>query len=390
MNVQNTTKKHKIAVVIDSFTRGGVAMAAQVFLQFLAQEHYEITLFVREFDPEKMLSVPEDVVCLPWESKCILSPFNRVMMLLNWRNFGKKKVYRAKERSMFPGEYDCAIAYQMVANDVTVVTLVKIRAKRKVLWLHGKKNFLEKDLPFYDNLYAKADEIVCVSLETEERFRRLMPKCANKTVTIHNLYDIPEILERAALPAEDMDVNDPAVKIVSVGRLSKEKGFDRVPEVARRLMDTGYDFKWYIVGDGDQRHTVETWLHEKQVADRVHLLGHRGNPYPYVQKCDLYVQPSYTEGFCTSTMEAKILHKPVVTTDVPGMREQFVDGENGLIVESSVEGIYDGVRRLLDSPELRARIAEKLRMEPVPNEEVLRQTMAVIDGTKDSICWRAR
>lgn len=376
-------KKSKIAVVIDSYTRGGVAMAAQVFLQFLAGAHYDIMLFVRKYDPDHMLPVPEGVECRPWGEERIFSPVNRLRAVLNWRNFGRKAVYEARCRQMLPGEYDCAIGYQMVANDVTVMTLEKLRAKRKVLWLHGKKKFAEKDLAFYDDLYARADRIVCVSLETEERFRGLMPRCAGKTVTIHNLYDIPSILARAQAPAADMDTGSGAVKIVSVGRISREKGFDRVAEAARRLTDAGYDIRWYIIGDGEQRAAVEADIRQKQVSDRVFLLGHRTNPYPYVRLCDIYVQPSYTEGFCTSTMEAKILGRPVVTTDVPGMREQFVSGENGLIVESSADGIYEGIRQLLDDPALRARIAETLRTEPVDNAQVLRQTMAAIDGPED-------
>lgn len=373
-------EKTKIAVVIDSYNRGGVAMAARVFLQFLAQEQYDITLFVRAYDPANMLPVPTGVKCCPWENTQSFSPVNRLQVLRNWRNFGKKTIYRARCRKEFPGEYDCAIAYQMVANDVTVVTLEKICAKRKILWLHGRKRFLQKDLPFYDELYAKADQIVCVSLDTEAYFQQLMPKCAHKTVTIHNLYDIPLIRQQALSAAGEMDVRPGRINIVSVGRLTKEKGFDRVPEVARRLTDTGYDFRWYVVGDGDKRAGVEADIQKKCVEHKVHLLGHKTNPYPYIQNCDIYVQPSYSEGFCTSTMEAKILCKPVVATDVPGMREQFVSGENGLIVESSVDGIYEGVRRLLDSPTLRDSIVNKLRTEPVPNEEVLRQTMEVIAG----------
>ena len=116
------------------------------------------------------------------------------------------------------------------------------------------------------------------------------------------------------------------------------------------------------------------------MADAVHLLGHQSNPYPYIQQCDIYVQPSYTEGFCTSTMEAKILGKPVVTTDVPGMREQFVSGENGLIVESSEDGLYQGIKQLLDHPELMAKIVQNLQAAPISNDEVLRQTMEVIEG----------
>lgn len=373
-------EKFKIAFVIDGYTRGGVALAMQVLLEFLARENYEITLFVKNYDTKTMLPLPEGIVCLPWPKEDAFSFGNRLMQILNWRNFGKKAVYAARCRQIFPGEYDCAVAYQMVQNEVTVATLEKIRAKRKVLWLHGKKNFREKDLPFYDDLYAKADKIVCVSLETEERFQGLMPKCAGKTVTIHNLYDIPFIQAQAMKPAEDLSLETDAVKIVSVGRISKEKGFDRVPAVVQRLSAEGYDVQWYIVGDGNTRESVEADIREKQLENRIHLLGHRKNPYPYVAQCDLYVQPSYTEGFCTSTMEAKILCKAVVTTDVPGMREQFVSGENGLIVESSVDGLYEGIKRLLDHPELMEKMTENLRNEPVPNEEVLRQTMAVIEG----------
>lgn len=370
----------KIAVIIDRYFRGGVALALQVLLQELAGEDYRITLFVRDLGASALLPLPEGVECRSWGRET-LSPGNRLRALLSWRNAGRQKVYRARCRRELPGEYDCAIAYHMVVNDVAVMALEKIKARRKILWVHNKKTFRDWDLAFYDDLYSKADKIVCVSLETEERFKRLMPKCAHKTVTIHNLYDIPLIRSRAQQSAGDMDVSDKAVKIVSVGRISKEKGFDRVAEVTRRLTDAGYDIRWYIVGDGNTRAAVEADIREKQVEDRVILLGHRENPYPYVANCDIYVQPSYTEGFCTSTMEAKILGKAVVTTDVPGMAEQFVSGENGLIVESSADGLFDGIRRLLDEPGLRARIEEKLGAEPVSNGEVLRRTMAAIDGT---------
>lgn len=374
------TQKFRLAVLVDSYNRGGVALALQAFLLFLPKNQYEITLFIRSWDPKKMLPVPEGVRCVPWESESTFSPCNRLMALLSWRNFGRKQVYETRCSRVLPGEFDCAVAYQMISTPVTVTTLEKVRAKRKVLWLHGKKNFREKDLAFYDDLYSKADKIVCVSLETEERFRSLMPRSADKTVTIHNLYDIPFIQEQAKKSSERMVRYPGSVTLVSVGRISKEKGFDRVPAVVRKLIDDGYDIHWYIIGDGDRRAALETALGENGTADRVHLLGHQDNPYPYVDNCDIYVQPSYTEGFCTSTMEAKILCKPVITTDVPGMREQFVSGKNGLIVESSTEGLYEGIRQLLDFPDLRKRIEHTLRMEPITNDAVLRQTIEAIEG----------
>lgn len=378
--MDETAHKLKIAVLVDSYTRGGVALALQVFLQFLPKDRYDITLFVREYREGQMLPVPEGVTCCPWGGRRKFSLVNRLGVLSSWRNFGKKAIYQARCRAMLPGEYDCSIGYQMVANDVAVMALEKVQAKRKVLWLHGKKNFREQDLFFYDRIYSKADKIVCVSLETEARFQCLMPQSAHKTVTIHNLYDIPLIRSKAQAQAEGMETHPGAVTIVSVGRISKEKGFDRVPSVTRLLLEAGYDIHWYIVGDGDKRADLEAELREKNVQAHVHLLGHRSNPFPYVKNCDIYVQPSYTEGFCTSTMEAKILEKPVVATDVPGMAEQFVSGENGLIVESSVEGIYEGIRQLIDTPELREKIMNRLRTEQVSNEEVLCQTMEAIEG----------
>ncbi len=370
-------EKFKIAVLVDSFARGGVAQALQVMLQFLPKDRYDITLFIKKTGGD-MLPIPEGIRWLPIPDERQCSLGNRVMELLSVRNFSKKQVYAARSHGMLPGEYDCAVGYQMVSNEITVLTLEKVRAKRKLLWLHGEKKYREQDRPFFDALYAGADRIVCVSLDTEKRFRGLMKVSGQKTVTIHNFYDIPAIRSRAAEPAEGMVPH--AVTIASVGRISKEKGFDRVPAVMELLLGAGYDVHWYIVGDGNTRPELEAELGKRELLDRVHLLGHRKNPYPYIRACDLYVQPSYTEGFCTSTMEAKILYKSVVTTDVPGMREQFVSGENGLIVESSAEGIFDGIRQLLDDPALRERIENKLRREPITNDEVLRQTMAVIEG----------
>lgn len=375
-------KPIRIAIVVDIYSHGGVAVALRDLLRELEKESYQVTLFIHRFDPARLLPLPEGVEVRPWEPAQPFALPSRLLTLLNWRNYSRKTVYQTRGLKMFPGEYDCAIGYNMALNDVTVVALEKIRAKRKILWLHAKKTFRDKDLAFYDALYAKADQIVCVSLETEARFRGLMPSCADKTVTIHNFYDIPSIRSQAQLPAEGMDHGPGSMSIVSVGRLSREKGFDRVPAVAEKLLHAGYGFRWYIIGDGDKRAEIEAAIRDRHLEDRVRLLGHRSNPFPYVQQCDIYVQPSYTEGFCTSTMEAKILYKPVVTTDVPGMGEQFVSGENGLIVESSVDGLVSGIRQLLDAPELREKIVENLRREPISNEETLRRTIAVINGAQ--------
>lgn len=376
----------KIAIIIDNYSTGGVALALKEFLKALENEPFEITVFIRNIENANLDATLKNVSYKKWSRKkedICRSPElikNQIRKLLSWRNLGRKIIYEARCYENLSGEYDCAIGYQMISNDVTIMTLEKINAKRKLLWLHGKKNFLDKDLKFYDDIYSKADTIVCVAKETENRFKKLMPKSAEKTCTIHNFYDINAINRKAKEQVEIPVIEEDELMIVSVGRLSKEKGFDRVPTVAQLLRTDGYKFKWLIVGHGDQYQSLQQEIIKYNLEENVQFIGYRENPYPYIKNCDIYVQPSYTEGYCTSTMEAKILGKIVVATDVSGMREQFVDGETGIIVESSAEGIYGGIKKIFDEIELRNVLSSNLNLEPITNIETMEKTIEVIRG----------
>ena len=92
---------------------------------------------------------------------------------------------------------------------------------------------------------------------------------------------------------------------------------------------------------------------ENRLDDRVTMLGYQTNPYKYVEKCDLFVCSSYSEGFSTAATEALIVGTPVVTTLVSGMKEML--GENneyGLVTENSEDALYQGIKFFLDNPNL--------------------------------------
>ena len=110
-------------------------------------------------------------------------------------------------------------------------------------------------------------------------------------------------------------------------------------------------------------------------------MGTKENPYPYIKNCDIYVQPSFTEGYCTTTMEAKILCKPIVTTDAPGMREQFVSGENGLIVNAMTpEALAQGIKTLLDHPEIMEKFRNALKKESYDTTKELQKLYDLIES----------
>ena len=385
MTKMNTSvsMKLRLAIIVDTCLAGGVSKALADFIKYLDRPDFIITLFVRDFDSTKQFPLPKGVLTKPWPSKQVVSnkdKLNKLHVLINKRDFARRTVYEARFYNHIEGEFDCVIGYQMISNDVTIMSLEKIKAKRKILWLHGKKNFAKKNLHFFDKLYSKADVIVAVSKDTEERFQELMPLCKNKTTTVHNFYDFNLIYDKASVRISEIKKDKNEIIIVSTGRLSKEKGFDRVPDVTKKLIEHGYNIQWYVAGSGEMTETIRKKISDLALDDYVHMIGYINNPYPYVKQCDIYVQPSYSEGFCTSTMEAKILRKPVVTTDVPGMNEQFINEYDGVIVESSIDGLYQGIKRLIDNRKLYKYIVDNLYSETFSNDEELQKALRIIMG----------
>lgn len=101
---------------------------------------------------------------------------------------------------------------------------------------------------------------------------------------------------------------------------------------------------------------------DNYLRENVTFLGYQKNPYQYVSKCDLFVCASYSEGFSTAATEALILSVPVCTVEVSGMREMLGnDSEYGIVTENSEEALYQGIKMLIDNPDLLAYYRDKAR-----------------------------
>src|SRR5665647_2564899 len=92
------------------------------------------------------------------------------------------------------------------------------------------------------------------------------------------------------------------------GRLHYVKGFEMAIEACEMLVRNGYDIKWYIVGEGEERKALEQKIMDKNLKEVFILAGVKANPYPYIRQCDIYVQTSLFEGRCLTITEAKILN----------------------------------------------------------------------------------
>ena len=152
---------------------------------------------------------------------------------------------------------------------------------------------------------------------------------------------------------EDKVFCDNEIKLVGVGKLMPNKGFDKLARIHARLIREGYKLHTYILGEGPEKIKIEKIIRENNCVDSLTLLGYKTNPYKYVAKCDVFVCSSVAEGFSTAATEALILGVPVVTTRVSGMEEMLgKDNEYGIVVEGTAEDVlYKGVKQLLDSQE---------------------------------------
>ena len=133
-----------------------------------------------------------------------------------------------------------------------------------------------------------------------------------------------------------------------------------IAHIHKELLDEGIKNHVYILGVGNEQSKIEKYLHENNLTDSFTFLGYHTNPYKYVKACDFYVCSSLSEGFSTSVTEALIVGTPVVTTLCSGMQEML--GENneyGIVTENNEDSLYEGVKRILTTPNLLGEYARK-------------------------------
>ena len=161
------------------------------------------------------------------------------------------------------------------------------------------------------------------------------------------------------------------LRILTVGRLANQKGYDIALEACKILKEKGIHFRWYSLGIGPLKDEIEKYIANNRLEDYFKLLGVKSNPYPYIRNCDIYVQTSKFEGFGLAIAEARMLNKPVVTTRFDAVYNQMIDRKNGLVVNMNARSVSDGILELINNKELKYEIVDYLAREKKGNIEEL-------------------
>lgn len=375
--MKNMSERKKVAILLPWLKMGGTNKIALHFMKELSQ-YCDVTLILSQNTGELLAQLPGNIHLIidPMRGfKDIFKEDLRRLRLVrlaqdvlyyariklkkdnvdNYRYLVQRNDYICKE------EFDCAISYHGQSPERLLNLLYRIHAKKKVVWIHGEFNNSQDHYRRMNAYYNQVDHLYFVSNHTMESFMDKFIMDRDKCSVYYNPLDKQEVLEKAQLPCE-VTFDPLHINILTVGRVSSEKGQDMIPSVTRVLLDAGHQARWYIIGDGDNRPEVEALIKEYHVGDSVILLGTRTNPYPYMRTCDIYVQPSYTEGYSTTISEAGILGKAIVGTKPSGgIYDQITDGEDGLIVDATVDGLTRGICQLVEDVTMRKSFEQNIQ-----------------------------
>lgn len=275
-------------------------------------------------------------------------------------------------------EYDLAVAYAGPMDFITYFVLNKIKAKKKVQWIHFDINKIGFNRKFAKRNYKKFDKIFVVSEEGKEKLINLIPALNNKVEAFFNIISC-NLIENMSKNEKSFDDLFDGVRILTVGRLSKEKGQELTINVLARLKNEGYKVRWYCIGDGPEKYNYRNRIKRLDIENDYILLGSKLNPYPFMKDCDIYVQPSKHEGYCITLGEARCFDNPIVTTNFTGANEQIKNEVTGLVCDISEEGVYKSVKRLLDDKKLYGEIRRNLKSDIVDSTSEVAKLYKVIE-----------
>lgn len=267
------------------------------------------------------------------------------------------------------GEYDVAISYSTIPSPIASYVAQKVNAKKKIAWAHieinqsicseipGFSSLKVRGLKNYQTILSKYDDVISVSTGVQASVELEFPQNISKKQVIHNLTGKQRVVQ---LADEYLVERGSELQLLTVGRCTYEKGIDIAVKAAGILNKCRLPFHWWFVGYGNNTlpNQIKIMIKKNGLEGQIDFLGPKENPYPYFKSCDIYVHTSRVEGYCTTVNEARMLGKPVITTNTAGADEQIYNGINGFVVPKDHKEIANAIISLANDPKQMREFSE--------------------------------
>lgn len=398
----------KILFVVNTMGRAGAEMALIELLYQLGGNDYELYLYVVMGQGELIDRVPPYVRLLntDFDKESVLNDAGRRRMawkvcrafFCNGRLLAKagflvknitvmiknkniqidKLLWRVMSEGAcrFAQSFDLAVAWLEGASAYYVSEHVKARKKAAFIHIDYENAGYTRELD--QGCFAGIDRIFTVSDEVKKHFLAVYPEYENKTKVFHNMIDREKILrlgEESGGFSDDYE----GVRLLTVGRLIRQKAYDVAIEAMKILKDEGLKVRWYVLGEGDQRKSLKKKIALLGLSEDFRLLGETDNPYPYYRQADLYVHATRYEGKSIAIQEAQILGCAVIASDCNGNREQITDGVDGILCELSPKAVAESIAMLCRDEEKRKRYGTMAQAKTVTGKQELQLIRELIE-----------
>lgn len=394
--------KTKILFVIESLVCGGAEKSLITLLNLIDYSKFDVSLQLFKLDGEFMKYLPTEVHLLPLLDSTEQEKENLLKNIIKghfkaffahlcfsihirqkscrnnndifrnyWHDLGKLITPSIEE-------YDVAIAYGQRLP--TFYVAHKVKANRKLAWINIIPQWNKQNADFLAPAYAYFDKIICVSEASRKASCEQLHLPIEKTHLVTDIVD-PNIIYRLSdeEPGYELDTTRPI--ILTVARLDYVcKGYDITLETAKILRDRGVNFVWYALGKGNKYEDMKKYILENHLENHFIMLGATSNPYPYFKRCKLYVQTSRYEGYGITLAEARILNRPIVTTEFGCVWKQMIQGENGIVTPINAEKVADAIQELLSNKDLYYHIQQYQMSEKKGNVEEMANVYKAING----------
>lgn len=386
--------KRNVLFVVDEKRMGGVSVLLEDILNMINIKNYSIDVLVLHNNGSMLNNLPKDVniiygtsyfEAIDYTLKEVLKSgdfkriYHKIKIILDMKTGNIKNTIIRERKKILNKNYDVEIAFK---DGFTALFTIFGNSKTKIHWLHYEYKKTNPNAK-YDKLFKRIlpmfDKIIAVSEGVEQAFNKIY-HLENKTSIIPNLVNTDKIIKKSK-EKSDVILSKSDINFVSVGRLHIQKGYDILIEVVHDLNKSNFlpkNFKLRIYGDGPEKFTLNSLIRKYHLEDKIYLLGKVMNPYKYVKNSDLFILPSRYEPFGLVIIESMTLGVPVLATENHATSKIIQNGKNGYITENSYQGIYEGLKYLLENFQELKKYKKNLKEYKYDNSAIIKSIEGVL------------
>lgn len=245
--------------------------------------------------------------------------------------------YAISYAQFFPAKYFVGGTNEYVLNC--------IKANEKIAFIHSDFESYGGNNKYTRNKYKEFDKIAFCSNSIRKGFLKIMPELKNKTYVVKNFNNFSQI--RAMATKETVIYKKNAYNLISISRLTEEKGIDKAIKAVAYCIKKGIKINYHIIGDGPDKNILKNLIENLAIENNVFFYEETVNPYRYIPNADLLLFPSVHEAAGLVIEEAASLGLPVLATKTISSDEMVLEKEFGWVAENSQEKFNEFLEFLL-------------------------------------------